>query len=254
MRAAIRTALILLCALPLRAQSPDSIGRATLSVTGDSVAVVLDSSVIGTSPLHDLPIGAGRHTLKFLPASAALWHLPLYSETLLVRPRDTIARRADARFIRISSDPFGADIVWRDSVVGTTPFIGLLPAAGSTLVLRKAGYRDALLVVAGGSTEFRLPLQPVAGPGSEEGAATGYLSSDRSRNLLPVYVAGGVTVATGAVAAYFKIRADGLYDDYRSTGNTAQLDRVRQYDLVSGISLAASEVSFLALTYFLLSR
>ncbi len=234
----------------LQAQTPaDSIRTATLTVTGDTVSVVLDTLLLGQSPLHELPIDIGHHTLKFLPVSAKLWFTPIFAETLLVHPHDRIVRRAGAKLIHVTSDPFGAQIYWQDSLLGTTPYIGSLPDAGTGLTLRKGGYRDAVVFLSPRGEEYHARLEPLV-PGQEQA----YLTDGQANHTLPLYVATGVTVLSGAAAAYFKIKADGFYDDYRQTGSTGPLDQVHRYDLLSGVSLAVSEAGFLALTYLIFNR
>ncbi len=73
-------------------------------------------------------------------------------------------------------------------------------------------------------------------------------------NNLPLYLTTAGAIIGGGVAAYFKIQADKEYDDYQYTGDQASLDRVKRYDTISGIALAACEINLAALTYFLLSR
>ena len=60
--------------------------------------------------------------------------------------------------------------------------------------------------------------------------------------------------AQSAASAYLKSRADAYYDDYRATREGSTLDRVRHFDLLSGITLGVTELSLGYLIVELLSR
>jgi len=68
-----------------------------------------------------------------------------------------------------------------------------------------------------------------------------------------LYIVAGTGLLSGIAAAYFKQQADRVFDDYQRTSNPSLLDRTRLYDKWSGVALVIFELSFAALTYFLLS-
>lgn len=59
---------------------------------------------------------------------------------------------------------------------------------------------------------------------------------------------GGIVVL-GGVSAYFKLKADDYYDDYRRTGDESLLDKTDAYDTISGISFGLLQVNFGFLIY-----
>ncbi|MBI3189020.1 MAG: PEGA domain-containing protein [Ignavibacteriales bacterium] len=73
-------------------------------------------------------------------------------------------------------------------------------------------------------------------------------------NNLPMYLTASGAVLSGAVAAYFKLKADNLYKDYDRTGDQSVLDKVKTYDTISGIALGVCEINLGLLTYILLSK
>ncbi|MBI3194510.1 MAG: PEGA domain-containing protein, partial [Ignavibacteriae bacterium] len=80
------------------------------------------------------------------------------------------------------------------------------------------------------------------------------LANGLPSNIVPLYLTSSAAVVSGAVAAYFKIQADNLYDEFERTGDQSALDNVKTYDTVSGIALGVCEINLGLLTYFLLTR
>lgn len=54
----------------------------------------------------------------------------------------------------------------------------------------------------------------------------------------------GTAIVLGGVTAYYKIKADKLFDEYLSGRDKEKLDQTRKYDLVSGITLTAFQINF----------
>jgi hypothetical protein len=54
----------------------------------------------------------------------------------------------------------------------------------------------------------------------------------------------GTAIILGGVTAYYKIKADKLFDEYLSSRNKEKLDQTKKYDLISGITLTAFQINF----------
>lgn len=54
----------------------------------------------------------------------------------------------------------------------------------------------------------------------------------------------GTAIILGGVTAYYKIKADKLFDEYLSGRDKEKLDKTRKYDLISGITLTAFQINF----------
>ncbi len=54
----------------------------------------------------------------------------------------------------------------------------------------------------------------------------------------------GSAIILGGVTAYYKIKADKLFDEYLSGRDKAKLDQTRKYDLISGITLTVFQINF----------
>lgn len=241
----LRLGALLAVLLPLAAEAQTG-ARLTVRAPVPGLAVMLDSVQVGRTPLDSLPIGEGVMVLRVLPLAGRSWSGPVVIETLAVRAGDHVVRDVEFPAIRrVTSEPFGAGVFYGDSLLGATPM--LLPGGidGGMVRITLAGYEDAVVPFTG---DLHVVLAPRAG------TVPSYLATEISGNMTPVYAATGATVLAGAAAAYFKIKADSHYADYRRSGSDADLDKVQRYDLLSGISLAVSEISLFVLTYQLLSR
>jgi hypothetical protein len=221
-------------------------GFLTVRASAPGVRVMIDSLAAVAAPVDSLPIPSGTVVLRLLPARTESWSEQVAVETLFVAPGELVVRdAASAGLRRVSSDPYGAKVYARDSLLGTTPLF--LPARmeGQILRMTRDGYEDALAPLAG---DLHLALVPLAG------AAPSFLAASPLRSMTPVYLSAGAGVLTGAAAAYFKIKADARYADYRSSGSAADLRDVRNLDRWSSISLAMSEMALFVLAYQLFSR
>lgn len=235
----------------------DTLGRSTastiLSVSSNQsgVRVMIDSSMIGMAPIEGVLIRPGKRILRLLPPDSLTWSQEVVIETLSVVSGERIRR--DAAFLPvyfISTDPYGADVYARDSLLGETPLRSSI-APGLIRIL-KPGYDSASFLLRPGGGAVDLTLHPLGGTVSQP--VVPYLSSDGSKSPLGLYLASGVAVIGGAAAAYFKIKADGAYGDYLATGDGSTLSRVHRFDLASGISLAACQAGLGILAYLLFTH
>jgi len=208
--------------------------------------VYVDTALVGRTPVDSLPIASGTIVLRVLSARERSWEGPALVETLLVAPGESVLREVTPlRIGSITSEPYGAHVYLGDSLLGSTPLLLPVGMEGSMVTLSLDGYESSSLPFTG---DLHVLLSPRAG------TARSALSVDRSGNMAPVVLSAGVAVLAGATAAYCKIKADAHYADYRVSGQASDLDAVHRLDLLSGISLAVSELSLFVLTYQLLSR
>jgi len=224
----------------------------TIHSSTDSTRVYIDSQYIGTTPLDTVRIVEGMHILRYVHPQGKLWVNGVIAETLLVHPREHLTRTAIfPEYVFITSQPYGATVRADNTVLGETPLY--LPSSRTItfVTLSKAGFQETT-VPAGKSVNVQ--LQPQAGNAVAFGPASPFLSTNTTKTSLPIYLTTAATVVSGAAAAYFKIKADNAYGDYRQTGDEAIIDRVHQNDTIAGIALVACEVNLIALTYFLFSR
>jgi len=229
--------------------------RATLSIRTslEGVRVYVDTLAMGTAPLESVSIDTGQHILHYVHPDGNRWLYPAVTETLFVHPSEHIERTASfQKLYSVTSEPYGATIQWNDSILGQTPLRIPLPSSNSMITITKDGFHAETIPLVSDVHEVHVALHPLEG---EMGpSASLYLSHEQSKSSMPLYLATGATVLTGAAAAYFKIKADNSYRDYLRNGGQPSLDQVHKFDTLSGVSLAICEVNLLVLTYFLLSR
>jgi hypothetical protein len=228
--------------------------RATLSVHSGipGVKVYSDTTFLGVTPVDGAKIDSGMHVLRFLHPDSRLWLQPAIVESVKVHPGEHIVRIANFPVLyHLSSEPYGATVRLRDSIAGQTPLDLSLQSEKTFVTLSMDGFDDETVPLTGETREVHVLLHSRTGNPAD---ANGYLSVEKSKSSFPLYVTTGATVVTGIAAAYWKIKADNYYHEYRLTGDASSLDRTRRLDVVSGIFLAASEFSLITLTYFLLSK
>ncbi len=148
-------------------------------------AVTVDGREVGVTPLADLALSAGRHTVEVL----APLHLA-YSTEITVQPGDP-PLTLDADLVpnwaplTIASSPTGAEILLDRSVVGRTPATLEVEAGARSLVLRKSGSKPAtrtVQIIAGEPVDLGvITLAPEDGRlaiASQPGGATVMIGSE----------------------------------------------------------------------------
>lgn len=228
-----------------------TVGYLTVQSTQRDIRVYDDTLFLGTTPLSDVPLRTGYHILRYVRSEKNDWSAAVAADTLFVMAGERIEKKISlpANY-HIISEPFGAEVVIDDSVVGITPcFISLLNPPRAVL-LRKPGFSSEEVLF----TENTRRMYVVLSPQSGESETISYLVRESTDADVPMYLTATATIISGVSAVYFKVKADNVYAEYRLTGNEALVRQVKHYDTISGISLAVSEISLGFLTYLLLSR
>lgn len=250
-------------AIPLLADTtvstPDSSieqsDSATLSVRSDlnGVRVLLDSVLLGITPIEPIGITHGKHILRFVHPEDNIWLHPAIVETIQINPSDNIERIVSfPSLYHIISEPYGATIILNDSIVGTTPLRLVLEGEMHMIKFTMDGYAEAIVPLPSGGGIVNQKMKSLRD--KDNNGLSLFLADHQSQNYLPHYIATGTAVAAGSAAAYFKIKADKYYKEYRRTGDNATLNRIERLDLASGISLAVCEISLIIVSYLLFSQ
>ncbi|HUL45170.1 MAG TPA: hypothetical protein VLY03_12530 [Bacteroidota bacterium] len=217
-----------------------------------AIVVIIDSTEVGATPLKPIAVDPGNHILRFVSRDSTSWFHPATEESLVIAPHAYLHRTVRFhRVLHITTDPYGAAVQSHDSLLGTTPLYIEDDRIGPTVELSRDGFAPVTVPVPEDSREIHAVLSPLIPPAELHSL---YLTEDASGASLPVLLTGGATVLTGAVAAYFKIKSDSYYSDYRLSGDQGTLQTVHRYDLISGISFAATQAGLMALTYLLFKR
>ena len=228
--------------------------RAMISVQAalPGVRVYVDSQYVGTTPFDSIRIADGIHILRFIHPQAKRWVNEAITETVSVHPGEFLIRKVVfPDFLFVTSEPSGATVRAYDRMLGETPLSLRSSDAPTFITISKDGFQEATVPAA---TTVDVSLQPLVGTALAASAISPFLSTNDTKTSLPIYLTTAAAVISGTAAAYFKIKADNAYSDYRQNGDQASLDRVHRNDTFSGVGLVACEVNLLALTYFLFSR
>lgn len=143
--------------------------------------------------------------------------------------------------VYLNSNPQDAFVFMQDSLIGSTPLF--LDIASQGLTLKKPGYSDVNVSDTFKSDDINIDLQFIGKQKQEK-----FISTTAFKILA------GTAVALGAVTAYFKLKADDKFDQYRFTGEQDFLDQTRRYDLISGITFSVMQLNFGFILYKFLTE
>jgi hypothetical protein len=231
-------------------------GPAWLSVTTNQpgASVFLDTLFLGATPLTHVAVKPGNYTLKVLAHNSTQWEQPSIVKEITIAGGDTLSFSFEFPYSYfITSEPFGAAVMQNDSTLGTTPLrLMRLAPLSDALLLRKSGYEDATLDIRQWQgNSITLQLHPKDNVPVESAVVLN--NGGKEGTTAHVYIVAGAGLLSGIASAYFKRQADKFFSDYQSNNKSSLLDDTRRYDRYAAITLALFEISFAALTYFLLS-
>lgn len=142
-------------------------GRLTFSSTPPGARVLVDGEDIGATPLEDVAIEAGEHSLRLEAGRYLPWE-----QSLAVTGREQ-RQAVDAQLqpgwadITLNSDPEGATITVGGEAVATTPAVVEVMQGERELGLKLTGFapwKQSLAVTAGEAQDLgRIALEPAAG-------------------------------------------------------------------------------------------
>ncbi len=161
----------------------------------------------------------------------------------------------------INSVPQNAEVYLNDKLQGETPFrftkesVDTLNSVNITLKLKDYIDYSFTLNTSDMPVNKTINLVPknklsLKEENNVEENSVDYFKTPRK--IVPIVVTSVVSAGSGVLSYYFKKLADDNYDEYLATGNRDKFDKTKKYDIYSGIFLAAFQVGFAALIYFLL--
>jgi len=150
----------------------------------------------------------------------------------------------------INTQPSGADVIYKDSVLGKTPLILYTINDNDLIKIKKNGYKTSEIMIDVSNPNIYLPLETTL---SLENSNI-YLQKDAIHFKPSIYFAGGSAIIFGVNAAWLKLKADKYYNEYKLNGDSNVLKRMKKYDRLSAVSLVACQLSSIMLTYLLLNN
>ena len=236
---------------------PDSSSAVTIVTEPTGADVFIDSVFVGKSPVQNTAVQRGMHHIKAFYPSVFSWNATVTEDSLEVVEAGNLQKRMMlGRTLNVQTEPAGGTVRFNGRLLGVTPlyFCNVSSFAGN-LMIQKNGY-DSLVVPLNESSEgfIRLHLRPVRIP--EASFPGGDL---RGPDLLatdhwPTYVSGLTMIVSGVTSAYLKDQANKEFDRYLLSNDPAGLSRTRRFDRGAAVSLVISQISFVVLSYLLLSE
>ena len=235
---------------------PDSLATVTVLTNPSGADLFIDSMYVGKSPLQSFSIQRGSHHIKVFYPSVFSWNASVTEDALEVVVVGNFEKRLVlGKILKVQTDPPGGTVLYDGKSLGVTPLYvrGASYIAGN-LIIQKSGY-DSLTVPSNEIKEgfLRLQLRPAVGPGAA--LSPGDL---RGPDLVatdhwPTYVSGLTMIVSGVTSAYLKDQANKEFDRYLVSKNPAGLSTTNRFDRGAAISLVISQISFVVLSYLLLS-
>lgn len=142
--------------------------------------------------------------------------------------------------ILIETVPSDAYVFFNDTLIGFTPV--KVPGNLSELKIIKPGYREKKIHLSDVS------LHPI------KLDFNGTLKNEPFVNTTMFKILTGSAIVLGAVTAYFKLKADDKFDEYRFSGDKKLLDETNRLDTISGISLTLFQINFGYIIYRFLAE
>jgi len=163
----------------------------------------------------------------------------------------------------INSIPQNAPVYFNGGYIGNTPYRFMFGSADSVngidVIVKMKGYIDFSFRVVKEDLPLNKTVNLIAtgkNPALRDKLVIEKKSSlfKSPRKVVPI-VLSSLVAGGGAILGYvFKTQANDYYDEYVNTGDRSKLDKTKKYDLYSGLSLAAFQIGFTCLIYFLLIK
>lgn len=245
--------IALMLTSPLSAQiaAGDS-ARALLSVKSSTPGydVFLDEQLVGQTPLLDLPIVPGRHTVVIRRTATNSWMMTNWTREIELSAGDSLVLVAHLkRPYLIKSTPYGAGVYVDNTFRGETPLIVELPDTSAVKVsLLKEGYLPAEVVCAPQSGQFlHVTLEPDPAYARQQQELFEETRARKGRYTRRALLFTGLAVASGVAAIVFSNRADDLYQQYLHAGDPQAREQffrdTERNDTYASLSLVAFQIS-----------
>ncbi len=245
-----------LAAFPSQARSQ---GFLQLVVAFPGLKVSIDNHTAGETPMVVQTLSPGVHRIQVTHPDHGAWLAQDWVKDVEISGGDTLVVQIEfQRHFMVNSQPYGASAFVQNEEIGKTPVYVTVPQLQTREVtLRFPGYADSSFVVGYGvEGPYSISLRPVA-------ASTNSGNPRFEENLRPpsrrmFWAALGLAATSGALAFYFRKKADDKYDRYLKTGAprsfNAYYDDARKFDRYTAVSFATFQVSFAVSFYLFLKR
>lgn len=204
------------------------------------VNIYLNDSLVSTDGKIELEIQDGEYIVRAEEFSDR-WNTKSFFDTIKLSGCEN--RAINYSFnpkTVLETIPTDAYVFSNDSLIGFTPL--KVPNKFRELRISKPGFIEKKIFIED------IPVQIV------KLDFNGVIKSEPFVNTTMFKVLTGSALVLGAVTAYFKLKADDKFDEYRFSGDKKFLDETNRYDTISGISLALFQINFGYIIYRFLAE
>lgn len=214
----------------------------TLRIISDKseVNIFVNDSLVSSNGLAEFEISDGEYEIT-ATENDENWNAKAFTDKISLSNCETkiINYHFNAETL-IETIPTDVYVYSNDSLIGFTPI--RIPTTFQELKLSKPGYVQKEIKIEG------KPVQIV------QLEFNGTIKSEPFLKTTLFKVLTGSAIVLGAVTAYFKLKADDKFDEYRFSGDKKFLDETNRYDTISGISLALFQINFGYIIYRFLAE
>ncbi len=227
-------------------------GTVTILSKPEGCWVRVDSVLVGKTPIQQFSLSPGEHTIQVFPNNNGIWNVQERIFRLTVKShQDTTINAIFSRPVYINSIPFGANLLYDSTKIGTTPlYIPFEENKGKKFELVKSGYKPYFFTL---DTTHSIFARLKPENATTEVSKPHLLGFIPKRRLKSKFTLLALTVATHWASFYFKNQADENFDKYNRTTNPQLMDRywnrTKKFDRLSAISLGVSYASLAGLVY-----
>lgn len=233
--------LLLICLFTSILFAQDCKSKIIIQSDSDSIYVFINDSLITKTKYSEIDLAYGKYLIK-LVGDERIWNSGIVYDTLtLVNCESKIIRYKLPDKIYLDSNPQDAYIFAGDSLLGNTPMF--INTAIKNITLKKNGYSEYKLSGLTAEDHIKVNMNFI---GNEKQKS--FFTSTAFKLLA------GTALALGTASAYFKLKADNKFDEYKITKDKSLLDQTNKYDLISGITFTALQINLGFIVYKLFSE
>ncbi len=178
-----------------------------------------------------------------------LFILLIFLQVKLFSQEDSL----EIKYNYINSIPQNAEVFINGEYNGNTPCRFPVDVKINSCLIKKDGYKDEQRSF----SESRESISQTFVLIKKNNLANEKLVLSKSpftlkprRKIIPVILSSLITAGSIGLSYYFKDKANTHNELYTFSGDQSELDKVKKFDLYSGVFLGAFQVSFIGLIYF----
>ncbi len=204
------------------------------------VNIFINDSLLSEMDTIEIELADGVYFVRAEETSDR-WNSKSFSDTIYLSECETkILNYNFNTDLLIETVPSDAYVFVNDSLIGFTPI--KVPSNLNEMKLLKPGYLEKKVFLLDNEIQ-KIELD-----------FNGTMKTEPFVNTTMFRFLTGSAIVLGAVTAYFKLKADDKFDEYRFSGDKKFLDETNRFDTISGISLALFQINFGYIIYRFLAE